>query len=132
VAVRTGRSGDGRTEILSGLEGGEPVVVSGQFLIDSEASLSGALGRLTAGEGAKSGDPGKKQERKCEVEYWHDPMVPDQHFDKPGKSPFMDMMLVPGFTPESSPDCTIDDVEMEVPAATRPREVGEGDEGAQP
>ena len=27
------------------------------------------------------------------VLYWHDPMVPNQHFDKPGKSPFMDMQL---------------------------------------
>ena len=27
--------------------------------------------------------------------YWHDPMVPGQKFDKPGKSPFMDMQLVP-------------------------------------
>ncbi len=27
--------------------------------------------------------------------YWHDPMVPAQKFDKPGKSPFMDMQLVP-------------------------------------
>src|SRR5438132_687963 len=33
--------------------------------------------------------PGKK------VLYWHDPMVPGQKFDKPGKSPFMDMALVP-------------------------------------
>ena len=29
------------------------------------------------------------------VLYWHDPMVPGQRFDKPGKSPFMDMPLVP-------------------------------------
>ncbi len=29
------------------------------------------------------------------VLYWYDPMKPDQHFDKPGKSPFMDMQLVP-------------------------------------
>ncbi len=29
--------------------------------------------------------------------YYHDPMVPQQKFDKPGKSPFMDMMLVPVF-----------------------------------
>jgi membrane fusion protein, copper/silver efflux system len=28
------------------------------------------------------------------VSYWYDPMVPNQHFDKPGKSPFMDMQLV--------------------------------------
>lgn len=31
------------------------------------------------------------------VLYWHDPMVPGQHFDKPGKSPFMDMQLVPKY-----------------------------------
>jgi Cu(I)/Ag(I) efflux system membrane fusion protein len=30
--------------------------------------------------------------------YWHDPMVPNQRFDKPGKSPFMDMELVPVYT----------------------------------
>lgn len=29
------------------------------------------------------------------VLYWHDPMNPGQKFDKPGKSPFMDMDLVP-------------------------------------
>ena len=29
------------------------------------------------------------------VLYWHDPMAPSQKFDKPGKSPFMDMQLVP-------------------------------------
>ncbi|MEO7936453.1 MAG: heavy metal-binding domain-containing protein, partial [Dokdonella sp.] len=29
--------------------------------------------------------------------YWYDPMVPDQHFDKPGKSPFMDMQLLPKY-----------------------------------
>lgn len=33
---------------------------------------------------------------ECEdVLYWYDPMVPGQRFDEPGKSPFMDMMLVP-------------------------------------
>jgi membrane fusion protein, copper/silver efflux system len=46
AAVRTGRSAGGYTEVLDGLAGGEKVVVSGQFLIDSEASLSGALERL--------------------------------------------------------------------------------------
>jgi Cu(I)/Ag(I) efflux system membrane fusion protein len=46
VSVRTGRAAGGYTEVLDGLHGGEKVVVSGQFLIDSEASLSGALQRL--------------------------------------------------------------------------------------
>lgn len=31
------------------------------------------------------------------VLYWYDPMVPAQRFDKPGKSPFMDMQLVPKY-----------------------------------
>jgi len=49
TAVRTGRSAGGYTQVLSGLDGTERVVVSGQFLIDSEASLSGALERLDDG-----------------------------------------------------------------------------------
>jgi Cu(I)/Ag(I) efflux system membrane fusion protein len=29
--------------------------------------------------------------------YWYDPMRPKQHFDKPGKSPFMEMQLLPKY-----------------------------------
>jgi Cu(I)/Ag(I) efflux system membrane fusion protein len=46
VEVTTGREEGGRTEILKGIEAGTRVVVSGQFLIDSEASLRGAERRL--------------------------------------------------------------------------------------
>lgn len=35
------------------------------------------------------------------VLYWHDPMVPGHRFDKPGKSPFMDMQLVPVYANEA-------------------------------
>ena len=41
-------SGD-RVEIIDGLEEGEEVVVSGQFLIDSEASLKGSFNRMGVG-----------------------------------------------------------------------------------
>jgi Cu(I)/Ag(I) efflux system membrane fusion protein len=34
------------------------------------------------------------------VLYWYDPMQPQQHFDKPGRSPFMDMDLVPKYADE--------------------------------
>lgn len=47
VEVETGQERDSYTEILSGLSEGEEVVASGQFLIDSEASLSGVLARLS-------------------------------------------------------------------------------------
>jgi membrane fusion protein, copper/silver efflux system len=36
------------------------------------------------------------------VLYWYDPMAPGSRFDKPGKSPFMDMDLVPKFADEES------------------------------
>jgi Cu(I)/Ag(I) efflux system membrane fusion protein len=34
--------------------------------------------------------------------YWYDPMKPQQHFDKPGKSPFMDMQLVPKYPDDAT------------------------------
>jgi len=39
--------------------------------------------------------------------YWYDPMVPTQHFDKPGKSPFMDMQLVPKYAGEADDGNTV-------------------------
>ncbi|MBB2487466.1 efflux RND transporter periplasmic adaptor subunit [Mitsuaria sp. WAJ17] len=44
--------------------------------------------------------PAAKGERK--VLYWYDPMSPTQRFDKPGKSPFMDMQLQPKYADEST------------------------------
>lgn len=43
-------------------------------------------------------DAAKPAERR--VLYWYDPMMPGQRFDKPGKSPFMDMDLVPRYADE--------------------------------
>ena len=44
-------------------------------------------------------------ERK--ILYWHDPMVPGPRFDKPGRSPFMDMDLVPKYADEGGEDGTV-------------------------
>jgi len=43
--VQVGRESGDQTEILAGLSEGEKIVASGQFLIDSEASLSGLQAR---------------------------------------------------------------------------------------
>lgn len=43
--------------------------------------------------GIKAGDVDPATGKR--VLYYHDPMVPGNKFDKPAKSPFMDMMLVP-------------------------------------
>ena len=42
----------------------------------------------------------KPAEKK--ILYWHDPMSPTAKFDKPGKSPFMDMQLVPVYADEGA------------------------------
>lgn len=60
VEIKTGQERDSCTEILSGLAEGEDVVVSGQFLIDSEASLSGVLARLSQQDKAMEMDQGKQ------------------------------------------------------------------------
>jgi Cu(I)/Ag(I) efflux system membrane fusion protein len=46
VPVRVGAERDGQTVVLDGVEEGQSVVTSGQFLIDSEASLRGAFERM--------------------------------------------------------------------------------------
>src|SRR5689334_7328593 len=51
--------------------------------------MSHGMNMTAAAPGSADATGGRK------VLYWHDPMVPGQKFDKPGKSPFMDMQLVP-------------------------------------
>jgi len=48
--------------------------------------------------------PVKQSTAEAAPSYWYDPMHPSQHFDKPGKSPFMDMQLVPKYADRSSSD----------------------------
>jgi len=57
VDIETGRDSGGMTEIRKGLTAGQRVVASGQFLIDSEASLKSTLSRLESATEAPSNDP---------------------------------------------------------------------------
>jgi len=63
----------------------------GMQVSGTPSSTTTASSASTGAQKAGDIDPtsGKK------VLYWHDPMAPGQKFDKPGKSPFMDMQLVP-------------------------------------
>ena len=57
-------------------------------------SATALFGLSTAAFGQSPAEEGK------EVLYWYDPMYPQQKFDEPGKSPFMDMDLVPRYADE--------------------------------
>ena len=57
------------------------------------------------GAAQKPGDVDPTTGKK--VLYWHDPMVPGQRFDKPGKSPFMDMQLVPVYADTDADSGTV-------------------------
>ncbi|MBU2418725.1 MAG: efflux RND transporter periplasmic adaptor subunit [Alphaproteobacteria bacterium] len=58
-----------------------------------------ALGLTRLGGGGDASVPAAGER---EVLYWYDPMVPAQKFDKPGKSPFMDMQLVPRYADDAA------------------------------
>ncbi len=57
-------------------------------------------------DATKAANAGKAPDGR-KVLYWHDPMVPGQRFDRPGKSPFMDMQLVPVYAEGASDDARV-------------------------
>jgi Cu(I)/Ag(I) efflux system membrane fusion protein len=63
--VRIGREAGGETEILAGLSPGENVVVSGQFLIDSEASLSESRRGRSAAVRHRRPSPRRRRKPRC-------------------------------------------------------------------
>ncbi len=76
--------------LLATLLGGAAL---GYWLAGRQAPEAAGAGQ---GAGATQPAPGERQ-----VLYWYDPMKPDVKFDKPGKSPFMDMQLVPRYADEA-------------------------------
>ena len=76
----------------------------GAALLVALATAAGAfyLGRMSQPTSTAGGPSSAASQPGRTVLYWHDPMVPGQRFDKPGKSPYMDMQLVPVYA-DSAP-----------------------------
>ena len=77
----------------------QPALVAALALL--LALLSGLGGYMLAPRGEAT-EPAQADSQGRRVLYWYDPMFPDKRFDKPGKSPFMDMELVPRYADEGA------------------------------
>lgn len=71
-----------------------PTVATAETGTDNVAAGEAATRRHIK-EGLKAGDVDPTTGKK--ILFYHDPMVPGKSFDAPGKSPFMNMMLVPKY-----------------------------------
>jgi membrane fusion protein, copper/silver efflux system len=76
-----------------------PLIAAGLVLL----SLGGAGGFFLGANrhSAPAGEAGR------DVLYWYDPMRPEVHFNEPGRSPFMDMELVPRFADEAGAEAGV-------------------------
>ncbi|MCK7258294.1 efflux RND transporter periplasmic adaptor subunit [Enterobacter asburiae] len=63
--------------------------------------IAGGLISVTALQAFHSSEKTENSVSERRVLFWYDPMKPDVKFDKPGKSPFMDMDLVPKYADEN-------------------------------
>ncbi|MEW9898078.1 efflux RND transporter periplasmic adaptor subunit [Chitinivorax sp. PXF-14] len=79
--------------LFAGIGGG-----TGYWLASHRTSVEGM---------AAAANPAANAAQGRKVLYWYDPMVPNQHFDKPGKSPFMDMQLVAKYADEGGDAASI-------------------------
>jgi Cu(I)/Ag(I) efflux system membrane fusion protein/cobalt-zinc-cadmium efflux system membrane fusion protein len=101
--IATGLVGDENlTEVVSGLEAGDQVVVSGQFLLDSESQLQEAIGKLLEArlqakrkqtKGADAGGDEAERDSPSEISYWTCGMHPSVVQDGPGNCPICGMDL---------------------------------------
>lgn len=71
------------------------VIGGGAFYLGRSSAVSHGGSQVAAPAAAASATGERK------VLYWQDPMTPGARFDKPGKSPFMDMQLQPVYADEA-------------------------------
>ena len=84
-----------------------PLIVSGFVLVAAAAGGGGYWYAKSGIAPANKAAAAARESPDRKILYWFDPMVPQQHFDTPGKSPFMDMELVPKYADEAGGEGTV-------------------------
>jgi Cu(I)/Ag(I) efflux system membrane fusion protein/cobalt-zinc-cadmium efflux system membrane fusion protein len=111
--ITTGLVGDRHmTEVLTGLRDGEEVVVSGQFLIDSESQLQEAIRKMRKTRTAATSEEPAAREHTDTV--WSCPMHPEVLSDGEGRCPECGMDL------EQRPGTPDELAEVHAPATAQP------------
>jgi Cu(I)/Ag(I) efflux system membrane fusion protein/cobalt-zinc-cadmium efflux system membrane fusion protein len=91
--ITTGLVGDRQgTEVLSGLDEGDLIVVSGQFLIDSESQLNEAIRKMLERRSADTVPP-EEADSTAAATVWSCPMHPDVVSEEFGRCPICGMDL---------------------------------------
>ncbi|ENT4820276.1 efflux RND transporter periplasmic adaptor subunit [Citrobacter farmeri] len=75
-------------------------LIIGSMMAGGIIAVGGYMYFASAHPSANTPPAAEKEARN--VLFWYDPMYPNTRFDKPGKSPFMDMDLVPKYADEES------------------------------
>ncbi len=78
-------------------------IMAGCGLLGLAAAGGYGLARLQPAESRLPAPPVADVQEGRRVLYWYDPMYPQQHFDQPGPSPFMEMALVPRYAGDQDP-----------------------------
>lgn len=73
------------------------LVLSGACIFSMASLVACHKASETAGKNPSSAAAAAAAKEENKPLYWYDPMHPSVHFDAPGKSPFMDMQLVPRY-----------------------------------
>jgi len=73
---------------------------TGSDVVAGASATRAAPSGTPSSPGLKAGELDSSTGKR--VLYWHDPMVPGPKFDQPGKSPFMDMQLVPVYAEDAT------------------------------
>lgn len=94
--------------ILVVITGAAVGIAAGYGIARLGAANDHATATTTDGNAAMTTEEMTPKKSTRRILYWFDPMMPTQHFDKPGKSPFMDMELQPKYAEEVADDADAD------------------------
>ena len=86
-------------------------LIIGSMMAGGIIAVGGYMYFASAHPSANTPPAAEKEARN--VLFWYDPMYPNTRFDKPGKSPFMDMDLVPKYADEESASATAPGVRID-------------------